>query len=668
MKRVYTRAYNKSLERSFDDHFEIETEGAYLVEITASAQSWWQNSKTGRSFLNKDSLTVKINSKEITGISRKRKLLADDLWNGNVLKSADQTAYVIVYLKKGNALISFKVHGAPFLNGVNIYLIRDSKVLLEKLSPSRRERIPWLVFLASEGISFQSISIDAKADVSGNDDEDLQLIIDGNKQYNPNNNTHREWYWCGYALHGSSSIFKRDFDITSSRIDIIVDGSPHITKLSLDISTDAQLIGTVALYKDIEETDFVRMREEPKTDAREVMRLKTGDVVEILERIVVGEKVLNKSNIWHKVKYGDIVGYILSTFIEIRGEERERIIDKIRESARTNSIDENIAVTLAGCESHYKPYAVSYTDALSIFQLTGIAREDLAKRFNYEIREVDSFDVDRNIEGGIRYLKWIVESYRGSADADKKILAAWNAGTSLIPIKGRLNLDKLTPIKKSEVEQLIGCVGKNKRKKAWRFIASLCIGFLLFIGVSVFALNEQYIFPSAGSIDKKDVSLKFAFYRTANDSLESILVYEVSEKPFMATSSIQYVVHGEKRHIDLVGFPVNASFLGSPYLNEIFFIAREEGHQITTSLLRYDRERSDLVFVPFISAEGVESTDICCGYVTHEPRDNGVEYNVVMYENDNLFNPAHGTRYEYDYNRHAYVEKVRWIRSRVVGN
>lgn len=232
MKSIIRKQYNKTLEHSFDDSFDLE-KGLYLFEITASAQSWWQNTTGRRALLKQDSLTLTLNSKELFPLPQKRKLLADDLWNGNILRGNSQTIYLLTNLLKGSVSIGFSVHGKPFLQELVIYSIIDGEVAFQNLSPSKRDRIPWLTFLMSEGVMLNSISLSVIAGVVGGDDQDLQLVIDGKKELNQKNISHKEWYWCGYALRGKSLKFERRFENgnESSRIDLLADGTPIVQSL-----------------------------------------------------------------------------------------------------------------------------------------------------------------------------------------------------------------------------------------------------------------------------------------------------------------------------------------------------------------------------------------------------------------------------------------------------
>ena len=491
MKLVHKTIYNKEFDKSFDETLTIKEAGFYLFEIKASANSWWQNITAGRIFSNKDSLTVQINSKDVFNPSKKKKLFSNDLWNGNVLKGNDQTVYIFTRLEQGRASLSFRVKGNPFLKGVNVYLVTDPLITLENLTPSKRDRIPWLVFLALEGTIFNSISLTAQAGVFGGDDADLQIHIDGENQRNPDKGTHRDWYWCGYTLRGSSKIFDKSFHQNKPRrFDIVADGSPTIERFSLTLSTSAQaLTGRIALHQDIEKTDFVRLREGPQTVTQEIAQLKNGEEVQILEERVIGEWMHARSYVWHKVIWNDKIGYIHSSFVEIYGQGRAVVVRKIIEQSQALNIDQDVLLALAGCESLYKPYATSraFEDkdkegnpiaAKGIFQLTESAIQQLQKnvgKYHYIVKDV--FDVAQNIHAGIRYAAWLYDTYyRDTPQSTEKLIAAYNAGQGYIPAKGRLTYDHIP----SQGKRVCTREEKKESMEDWRHDSSAfsCSAFL----------------------------------------------------------------------------------------------------------------------------------------------------------------------------------------------
>lgn len=546
MKLIHFRSYGTSVKRSFDDHFTVGSGGDYFIEITASARSWWQNTKIERSFLKKDSLTIKINSQEIITPSQTKKLLASDFWNGNILKGNEQTVFIAKHLQKGKTSISFISHGTPFLKEMNLYHISDGRFELKNLRPPKRDRIPWLTFLIAETIFLKSFSLTARADVFEGDDDDLQLRIDGETQRNEDNKSHHEWYWCGKVLRSASKVFNKDFPSGSStrRFDIIADGNPVIESLSVVLTKGAAVrMGRVALYKDIEDTDFVRLRKGPSTTAQEIERMKNGEEVEILEERVIGEWIPSRSYIWHKIRRGKITGYVSSVFIEIDGQERNRIIALIRESSRKSDMSADLLIALAGCESLYKPFATSRefkdTDrdgdplaAKGIFQLTKSAIKQLemnSGRYHYRVQDV--FDSTQNIEGGIRYIAWLYATYyKGMPQAVEKLIAAYNAGQGYIPANGRLTYARIpTQKKQEEAKRHVACVLEKKKKKPWNVIAL----------IMMFSLVVPFVVQGTHFNEKKTLYPRTqSLYRIFIDEQRSKLIFFDSGKKEITSFSL----------------------------------------------------------------------------------------------------------------------------------
>jgi soluble lytic murein transglycosylase-like protein len=76
---------------------------------------------------------------------------------------------------------------------------------------------------------------------------------------------------------------------------------------------------------------------------------------------------------------------------------------------------------VAKVESNFDPFAVSPRGACGILQLM----PKTARRFGVE----KIFDADQNIDGGARYLRWLLDRFGGRVDL---ALAGYNAGEGAV--------------------------------------------------------------------------------------------------------------------------------------------------------------------------------------------------------------------------------------------
>src|ERR1700733_4206795 len=89
--------------------------------------------------------------------------------------------------------------------------------------------------------------------------------------------------------------------------------------------------------------------------------------------------------------------------------------------ARQNQVSPQLIHSVIQVESNYDPYAVSPKGALGLMQLI----PSTARRFGVS----DVFDPADNIQGGARYLKYLLELYKGD---NTRALAAYNAGEGAV--------------------------------------------------------------------------------------------------------------------------------------------------------------------------------------------------------------------------------------------
>jgi soluble lytic murein transglycosylase-like protein len=115
--------------------------------------------------------------------------------------------------------------------------------------------------------------------------------------------------------------------------------------------------------------------------------------------------------------------------------------------AKQYEVDPLLVHSVIQTESAYNPYAVSPKGAQGLMQLM----PDTAKRFGVR----NSFDVKENIEGGVRYLKYLGTLF---PDDPKLAIAAYNAGEGAVWKYGKT----VPPYR--ETEQYVERVGKRYGK------------------------------------------------------------------------------------------------------------------------------------------------------------------------------------------------------------
>jgi soluble lytic murein transglycosylase-like protein len=100
--------------------------------------------------------------------------------------------------------------------------------------------------------------------------------------------------------------------------------------------------------------------------------------------------------------------------------------DLVQAAARNYAVSPALVDSVIQVESNYDPFAVSPKGAQGLMQLM----PSTAKRFGVQ----DSFDAKQNIEGGVRYLKFLQETFKD----DRLAIAAYNAGEGAVARYGNV--------------------------------------------------------------------------------------------------------------------------------------------------------------------------------------------------------------------------------------
>jgi len=100
--------------------------------------------------------------------------------------------------------------------------------------------------------------------------------------------------------------------------------------------------------------------------------------------------------------------------------------DLVEETAKTFDVSPALVDSVIQVESNYNPNAVSPKGAQGLMQLMPAT----ARRFGVK----NSFDAKQNIEGGVRYLKFLQQTFKD----DRLAIAAYNAGEGAVTKYGNV--------------------------------------------------------------------------------------------------------------------------------------------------------------------------------------------------------------------------------------
>ena len=229
------------IEDGYEYQFEIADEGLYLIEIIASARSWWQNLLKIK--FGDDDLTVKIDDVEFPKLNGKRGLFdGEAAWNGNNLKGLDKTNIFVANLSQGAHTLTFLVDKKPNLKSIRINKAGSeiNYVPVENNPAEDGDRRQWITLVLA-GLPLKSLAISAvvKSYPGQKDCDDLKLNIDSEIQLNENekDRKHRYWYWSGKSLNGQEKEFRKGMNKQGGLhyIELWADKMPEVKSIDLNL-------------------------------------------------------------------------------------------------------------------------------------------------------------------------------------------------------------------------------------------------------------------------------------------------------------------------------------------------------------------------------------------------------------------------------------------------
>jgi len=120
----------------------------------------------------------------------------------------------------------------------------------------------------------------------------------------------------------------------------------------------------------------------------------------------------------------------------------------IYEVALRHAVNPHLVAALIHVESSFNPRAVSRKGARGLMQLLPAT----ARRFGLT-KKGDLFDPVKNLEAGVRYIKWLTNRFAGDP---QRVLAAYNAGEGAVDRFGGIPPYRET---QSYVKKIFGLLG-----------------------------------------------------------------------------------------------------------------------------------------------------------------------------------------------------------------
>jgi soluble lytic murein transglycosylase-like protein len=145
-------------------------------------------------------------------------------------------------------------------------------------------------------------------------------------------------------------------------------------------------------------------------------------IQKVFQRIAsIEQRFSNTNGCQTSVKFADVLKQQNQQNPQVSGSDSGDVADYVRSIARQYNVDSNLALAVAKTESNLQPNAVSPAGAVGVMQLMPDTAASLGISNIYDTRE--------NIDGGVRYLKQMLNTFNGDV---VKAVAAYNAGPAAV--------------------------------------------------------------------------------------------------------------------------------------------------------------------------------------------------------------------------------------------
>jgi hypothetical protein len=256
LKQIDSQKISKTINKPYIYTLIADKPALYVIEITASAKSWWQ--KFLHSFFSDDELYLKFNQQDYNWNGTK--------WNGNSLKNLQQTNVFVMYLEKGTYDLQLIPKHKPFLEQIILYQSQDNIIDFKPNvnNPAKDGNLrPWYNLILTE-LGLKDIAITASANKESNrDDDDIKIIIDNDVPLiNESKKSHKYWYWCGKIQKGQLKELKIDLNkpIGNHTIQFFADRTPKLEQIKIEVKSSVTPTTQITIqpYNKIDKNNYNR--------------------------------------------------------------------------------------------------------------------------------------------------------------------------------------------------------------------------------------------------------------------------------------------------------------------------------------------------------------------------------------------------------------------------
>jgi soluble lytic murein transglycosylase-like protein len=144
-------------------------------------------------------------------------------------------------------------------------------------------------------------------------------------------------------------------------------------------------------------------------------------------------------------------------------------VNIINSACGKHGVDPSLVHAIVKVESDFNPYAVSRKGAMGLMQLMPETASNMKVR--------NSFSPDENIEGGVKYLRYLLDRYEGNISL---ALAAYNSGETAVKKWGTIPPFKETQDYVRKIMQIYNGTGKPFAPRYTIYVGTGADGTILF--------------------------------------------------------------------------------------------------------------------------------------------------------------------------------------------